>query len=213
MDRVYSTIEHLRLDDVALLAKIIGKGSPGPGQFQIARRLLRQFESIGGVLRTNHEDLVRIRGVSARSADEIVFQRSLVSAVARSDINRKPVLDNFEAVLRYCRVALSGAGKEVFRVLFLDNAMHLIADKCLQTGTVDHVTVYPREVVAAAIRLSASALILVRNNPSGGHRPSTSDIDLTRRIETAARPFAIKITDHVIVERNRNLSFREYGLI
>ena len=94
------------------------------------------------------------------------------SRLARGQVKKRPVLSSWSSVLDYCRTAMAFADKEQFRVLFLDKRNQLIADEVQQTGTVDHTPVYPREVVKRALELSATALILVHNHPSGDPTPS-----------------------------------------
>jgi DNA repair protein RadC len=103
--------------------------------------------------------------------------------------------------------------KEQFRILFLDRKNVLIADEVQQEGTVDHTPVYPREVIKRALELSATAIILVHNHPSGDPTPSRADIEMTKRIVEAAERLNITIHDHVIVGRSGHASFRSLNLI
>jgi DNA repair protein RadC len=99
------------------------------------------------------------------------------------------------------------------RVLFLDKKNQLIADEVLGHGTVDHAPVYPREVVRRALELSASALILVHNHPSGDPTPSSADVEITRQIVEAARTMRIALHDHLVVGRDGIASFKALGLL
>ena len=101
------------------------------------------------------------------------------------------------------------ADREQLRVLFLDKRNQLIADEVQQTGTVDHTPVYPREVVKRALELSATAVILVHNHPSGDPTPSQSDIAMTRQLAAALGTINVVLHDHVIVGRNREISLRK----
>jgi len=103
--------------------------------------------------------------------------------------------------------------KEQFRLLFLDKRNGLIADEVQQSGTVDHTPVYPREVVKRALELSASALILVHNHPSGDPTPSPADIKMTREIMEIAKPLGITVHDHIIVGREGHASLKGLKLI
>ena len=106
--------------------------------------------------------------------------------MARGEIDGREVLSSWNQVLDYCRAAMAFEEREQFRILFLDKKNALIADEVQQTGTVDHTPVYPREVVRRALELSATAIILVHNHPSGDPTPSRADIDMTKTIvETA----------------------------
>ena len=115
--------------------------------------------------------------------------------------------------LDYCRAAMGFEAREQFRILFLDKKNRLIADEVQQRGTVDHTPVYVREVVKRALELSASAIILVHNHPSGDPTPSRADIDMTRQIVDAARPLGVTIHDHIIVGRDQVASFRGLRLM
>src|SRR5207237_3812745 len=106
----------------------------------------------------------------------------------RGQTRKRPVLSSWSNVLDYCRTAQGFADREQFRVLFLDKRNALIADEVQQTGTVDHTPVYPREVVKRALELSASAIILVHNHPSGDPTPSAADIQMTQQIVAVANP-------------------------
>ena len=123
------------------------------------------------------------------------------------------MLSSWSAVIDYCRTTMAFADVEQFRLLFLDKRNALIADEVQQSGTVDHTPVYPREVVKRALELSATALILVHNHPSGDPTPSGADVDMTREIVNAARPMRIAIHDHLIVGREGHASFKGLRLI
>lgn len=102
---------------------------------------------------------------------------------------------------------------EQFRILFLDTKNALIADEEQGRGTVDHVPVYPREVVKRALELNAASIILVHNHPSGDPTPSDADINMTRQIDDAASTMAITVHDHIIIRKSRETSFRALGLL
>ena len=116
-------------------------------------------------------------------------------------------------MLDYCRSAKAFADPEQFRVLFLDTRNQLIADELQQVGTVDHTPVYPREVVKRALELSATAVILVHNHPSGDPTPSRADIQMTQQIIAIAHPLGISVHDHIIVGKDGHASFEGLGLI
>jgi DNA repair protein RadC len=128
-------------------------------------------------------------------------------------VAKRPVLSSWSAVIDYCRTAMAFAEKEQFRLLFLDKRNALIADELQQSGTVDHTPVYPREVVKRALELSASALILVHNHPSGDPSPSAADIRMTKEIAEVAKPLGIVIHDHIIVGREGHASLKGLRLI
>src|SRR5690606_1907185 len=110
-------------------------------------------------------------------------------------------------------VALQHEPREQFRVLYLDKKNQLILDEVQNRGTVDHAPVYPREVVRRALELSASALILVHNHPSGDPTPSRADIDMTRQVVEAGLSLNVTVHDHLVVGRDGVASFKQLGLM
>ena len=127
-------------------------------------------------------------------------------------INRNPVLTSWQAVLDYCALAVHGE-EERFHVLYLDRKNRLISDERLAIGTVDHVPVYPREVVKKALLLNAMAILLVHNHPAGDPAPSEADITMTKQVQEACAVLGITLHDHIIVGAGRELSLRAEGVI
>lgn len=131
----------------------------------------------------------------------------------KAGLEKRQVLDSWQKVMDYLQVSMGLAPVEQFRILFLDKKNALIADEVQQTGTVDHTPVYPREVIRRALELSATALILVHNHPSGDPTPSRADIQMTKKIVDIAGPLGIEVHDHIIVGLRTNVSFRSLQLI
>ena len=131
----------------------------------------------------------------------------------KGEVKKRAVLSSWSSVLDYCRGAMAFDDKEQFRILFLDKRNHLIADEVQQEGTVDHTPVYPREVVKRALELSATAIILVHNHPSGDPTPSRSDIVMTEAIVDVAKPLGILVHDHIIVGKDGHASLKNLKLI
>ena len=127
--------------------------------------------------------LREVKGLGDAAITELKIVQAAASRLARGQVQERPVLSSWSAVLDYCRTAMAFADKEQFRILFLDKRNQLIADEVQQTGTVDHTPVYPREVVKRALELSATAIILVHNHPSGDPTPSRADIQMTQSIQ------------------------------
>ena len=139
--------------------------------------------------------------------------QAAASRLARGQVRARKVLASWSSVLDYCRTEMAFAEKEQFRILFLDKRNQLIIDEVQQIGTVDHTPVYPREVVKRALELSATAIILVHNHPSGDPTPSRADIDMTQTIISTAKPLGIAVHDHIIVGRDGHASLKGLKLI
>ena len=146
-----------------------------------------------------------------------IVQLKVVAAaatrIARGELQERRQLSSWNDVIDYCRTSMAFADREQFRLLFLDKKNQLIADEVQQTGTVDHTPVYPREVIKRALELSATALILVHNHPSGDPSPSQADIQMTKAIVAIATPLGIAVHDHIIVGKNGHASLKGMRLI
>ena len=151
----------------------------------------------------------RSSGCAELSAQE---QATILAAreILAHHINRNPVLSSWTALMDYCALAVRGE-VERFHVLYLDRKNRLISDERLGIGTVDHVPVYPREVVRCALDLNASALILVHNHPSGDPEPSDADIAMTKEVQKACAVLGLTLHDHIITGAGREVSLRGRG--
>ncbi len=139
--------------------------------------------------------------------------RAAALRLMQGEIFKRPVLSSWKEVLDYCRAVMDFEAKEQFRILFLDKRNQMIADEVQQQGTVDHTPVYVREVVKRALELSATAMVLVHNHPSGDPTPSRADIQMTKEIVAAAKPLGVVVHDHIVVGKQGYASFRGLGLI
>lgn len=201
------------LPDYELLELLLFSALPRQDTKPVAKQLLRRFGSIAGVLGAPRARLKEIAGIGDKVADQLKIVEACSVRAARDAINEREPLDSWSRVTTYLQVAMGHAEVEQFRILFLDKRNGLIADELQQTGTVDHTPVYPREIVRRALELSATALILVHNHPSGDPTPSRADIQMTRQIIDIAKPLGVEIHDHVIVGRGITVSFKGMKLI
>ncbi len=194
--------------DYEMLEMILFRVFPRGDTKPVAKRLIARFGSFGDVVNAPNERLLEVEGVGQRAVDEIKLIRAAALKLMLADVKKREVLGSWNAVLSYCRAAQGFDERERFRILFLDKKNQLIADEVQQEGTVDHTPVYVREVVKRALELSATALILVHNHPSGDPTPSRADVDMTRMIVAAAQPLGVTIHDHIIVGRNGHASLK-----
>ena len=179
----------------------------------LARRLIDTFGDLNGVLSAPAIRLLQIKGVGDALVTELKLVEAAAHRMARAKIMRRHVISSWDSVLDYCHTVMAHRDTEQFRILFLDRKNVLIADEEQAKGTVDHVPVYPREVVKRALELNASALILVHNHPSGDPTPSDQDIQMTRQVEAAALALGMTVHDHLIIGKSREISFRATGLL
>ncbi len=201
------------LADYELLELILFAAVPRRDTKPIAKALLARFGTFPEVLAAPEARLMEVPGVGASVALHLKVVHAAAKRQAQAAVRERPLLSSWSTVIEYCRVAMAYEEKEQFRILFLDKKNALIADEVQQTGTVDHTPVYPREVVKRALELSATAIVLVHNHPSGDPTPSRADIQMTKTIVDIAAPLGIAVHDHIIVGRNGNVSFKGLKLI
>ena len=201
------------MPDYELLELILFRALPRGDTKPLAKRLLRAFGDLNRVLAAPPARLAGIDGVGPAVIEQLKIIEAVGHRMARARVIDRPVLSSWDALLSYLRSALAHQGTERFRVLHLDRKNVLIADEELARGTVDHVPVYPREVVRRALELDASALILVHNHPSGDPTPSEADIAMTLAIRDAAQLMGIVLHDHIVVGKGREVSLRGDGYL
>jgi DNA repair protein RadC len=192
-----------------VLFRAVSRGDTKP----LAKDLIAKFGSFAEVISAPPERLLEVDGVGEAIVTELKLIRAASLRLMKNGFINRPLLGSWSAILEYCRAAMAFEDREQFRILFLDKKNQLIADEVQQEGTVDHTPVYTREVLKRALELSASALILAHNHPSGDPTPSIADIDMTRRIIDAGGKLGITIHDHVIIGRKGHVSFRSSKLI
>jgi DNA repair protein RadC len=201
------------VSDYELIELILFRTIPQRDLKPLAKELIAMFGSFGEVVAAPQLRIEEVKGIKEATATDLKIVHAAASRLAKGKVHKKPVLSSWSSVLEYCRTAMAFADKEQFRILFLDKRNQVIADEVQQTGTVDHTPVYPREVVKRALELSATALILVHNHPSGDPTPSRSDIVMTEAIIDVAKPLGITVHDHIIVGKNGHASLKGLRLI
>lgn len=201
------------LPDYEMLELILFRAIPRRDVKPLARALLDQFGDFNGVLSAPRDQLENVDGVGEAVICELKIVEAAAHRLSQSRIRQKQVLSSWDALLDYCRTTMAHRPTEQFRIFYLDRKNTLIADEEQAEGTVDHVPVYPREIMKRALLLNASALILVHNHPSGDPTPSDADISMTRQIVRAAEALNIVLHDHVIIGKSQELSFRAEGYL
>ena len=179
----------------------------------LAKRLIAQFGSMGGVLTAPWEALAAVEGMGETSTAALKIAQAAALRMLKAAPMSQPILSSWEALLDYLRADMAHLTVERVRVLHLNARNMLIRDDHRGDGSVDQAAVQVREVVRRAMDLGSVSLILVHNHPSGSPQPSRQDIALTRQIIEAARPLGITVHDHVIIGRDGHSSMRAMALI
>ena len=201
------------MPDYELLELVLFRAIPRQDVKPLAPLLLEHFGDFNRVMSAPPARLRDVKGVGEAVIVEIKVVEAAAHRLARARVIDRHALTGWDALLEYCRTTMAHRETEQFRVLYLDRKNVVIADEEQGKGTVDHVPVYPREVVKRALELNASALILVHNHPSGDPTPSESDISMTAQVDSAARALGLTLHDHVIVGKSAELSFRSAGYL
>jgi DNA repair protein RadC len=201
------------LGEYELLELILFRAMPRRDVKPLAKSLIARFGSFAEVVSARPERLREIEGLGEAAIVELKIIEAAAKRLAKSAIERRLTLSSSSAVVDYCRTVMAFLDHEEFRVLFLDKKNCLIADEVQGVGTIDHAPVYPREIMRRALELSACAIILVHNHPSGDPQPSADDIHLTHQIIAVGKPLKVAVHDHLIIGKHGHVSLKGLRVI
>lgn len=201
------------LADYELLELQLMTAIPRRDMKPLAKDLIKEFGSYTEVISASPERLSEISGVGDNVITTLKLAEASAQKYAEGTVLRKPVLNNWQALINYCSTQIAYKKIEQFRVLFLDRQNRLIADEKMQEGTIDHTPVYPREIIKRALELGSTAIILVHNHPSGDPTPSREDIEMTNKIQEAGKQLGVLLHDHLIISKGGHSSFKTMDLI
>lgn len=201
------------LDDYELLELLLYRFIPRRDTKPIAKALLNRFGSLFGVFGASEKELAQTPNLGLKSASDLKIVAALISRALKREVVERPVLGSWTTVIEYLQHEMGHSSIEELRVLFLDKKNRLIEDVPMQQGTVDHTPVYPREIIRKALEISATAIILVHNHPSGDPTPSRADIEMTKKVIEIGAPMNITVHDHIIVGKQSHASLRGLKLI
>ena len=201
------------LADYELLELVLFRAIPRKDVKPLAKALIARFGTFAEAIAAEPPRLAEIDGMGAGAIAEFKIVEAAAQRLVKGAVTKRLPMGSFNEVVDYCRTSMAFGGREIFRVLFLDKKNGLIADEVQGSGTVDHTPVYPREVMRRALELSATAIVLVHNHPSGDPSPSSQDVKMTLDIIAIAKPLGVAVHDHIIVGRNGHASLRDMRLI
>ncbi len=203
------------VDDRELLELLLSGRRSVDNAAALAASLLDAFGTAPRVLAARPDRLRTMPGLSEDAIAALKAAEALGIRMARADMpdTVRPSLGSYDKVIAYCRTLAGHREVEEFHVLYLNRRNVLIADECLQKGSVCHTPVYPREICIRALELQASAVVAVHNHPSHCPEPSRADIDMTRRIKDALKIIEVTLLDHLIVTPTGAVSFQTRGLL
>ena len=198
--------------DYELIEYLLSLTIPRVDTKPLAKRLLDDFGGIGPLLGAS-ADTLRREGLTDAAIGALKIAESAALRMLEVRVEGQPVLSSWDALGDYLHAQMAHRRTEEVRILFLNARNMLIANEALWQGSVDEASVHVREVIARAIALGATAIIIVHNHPSGDPTPSTQDIRLTRDLVEAGRHMKVTVHDHVIVGAQGRTSMRAMGLI
>ena len=201
------------LADYELVEMILFQANPRGDTKPLARRLLKRFGDMAGLAAASNEQLGAVDGCGPAAIAAIRSMQAAAQAILRGRLQDAPVLSAWDQVEDYLRVAMGAAPREHFRVLYLDRKNRLIADEIASEGTVSQTTIFPREIARRALELSASAVLLAHNHPSGDPTPSREDVQMTARVAAACSAIDVTVHDHLVIAANRTASLKALGLM
>lgn len=179
----------------------------------IAKVLLARFGSLNNLIGAPIAEIMQVKGIGESAAIHIKSLHAILLRAGQQELENKPIMNSWSALLSYLKLSLANETREQFRVLFLNNKLKLISDEMMGDGTIDHAPVYPREIARRALELAAASIILVHNHPSGDPKPSGNDISMTRKIIQSLQSIEVEVHDHIIVGSQGTVSMKAIGLI
>jgi DNA repair protein RadC len=205
---VLATADHNGLTGIDVLEALLYVADPKAICRQTAEQAMQAFGSVGAVLSASVHDLTTRLGVNQQLAYALKAIYAGMRSVLREPIRERIEIGSFTALIDYVSLIMKHESVEVLRVLYLDRKNGLICDEETHRGTLDHVPLYPREIVRRALELGASAVILVHNHPSGDPTPSALDASMSQQVQRALSTMEITLHDSLIVGRNGVASLR-----
>lgn len=202
---------HDAMPEYELLELLLFNAIPRIDVKPLAKRLLSEFGDLNGVIAASKHRILKVDGSNEWVFYHLRVAEAFAHRMSQGRLRERDVVSSWDALIKYCRTVMAHRETEQFRVLYLDRKNILIADEAQAQGTVDHVPVYPREVVKRALELNSSAIIVVHNHPSGDPTPSLQDADMTRQLSVACDSVGVTIHDHVVIGKEDEFSFKQNG--
>jgi DNA repair protein RadC len=198
--------------DYELLEILLFAAMPRRDVKPLAKHLLVEFKNLWTLVNAPSERLLQF-GLNESVATTLRAAGAMALRAQKEEIVGGALLNNWQRIIDYCRMAMAHEVAEQFRLLFLDRKNRMLSEEVQQRGTIDHTPVYPRKIVKRALEVGAGAVVLAHNHPSGDSTPSKEDIAMARAIVEVCLPLGIIVHDHVIVSRSGIASFKNLGLL
>lgn len=199
------------LSDAELIAVFLRVGVKGKSAVELGRDMISHFGSLQGLFGANITEFSKIHGLGSAKYAQLQAVLELAKRAISEELQTQSSLSSPESVKQFLKLAIGSKQYESFNVLFLDVKNRLIKSEELFKGTLSHASVYPREIIKAALAHNAASVMLAHNHPSGSTEPSQADLTLTRTLKTALDLVDIRLLDHFIVANSQVYSMAEHG--
>lgn len=200
------------LSDAELIAIILRTGTRGKSAVELAQELINSFGDIRGVLACDFKQLHTVKGLGPAKYAQIAAVKTIAQRSLKVALKSKQALSDPMGAKNFLLTTMRDYQHEVFACLLLNSRNQLIRYEELFSGTIDGASVHPREVVKLVLKVNAAAVIFAHNHPSGDHRPSSADQEITKRLKHALELIDVRVLDHIIVGET-TLSMAEHGLL
>lgn len=201
------------LSDAELLGRLLYHGGRHGQNIRRAESLLQKFGGLRELQIACRQSADQREGLDDQAAAQIQLAHELVSRQLKQSLQRGVSLTSPAMTMEYLQTVLRDRNREIFTCLFLDTRHRVIASEDLFQGSIDGACVYPRIVAERAIRLSAAAVIVAHNHPSGVSEPSLADQAITRRLKDALLLLEIRLLDHFVVGDGPPVSMASRGML
>lgn len=201
------------LSDAELLAVFLRTGVAGKSAVDLGREMINRFGSLSKLFNATIAEFSAIHGLGSAKYAQLQAVLELARRSIYEELQSNASLSSPQAVKHYLQLLIGNKAHESFAVLFLDTKNRLITSEELFRGTLNHASVYPREVIKTALQHNAAAIILAHNHPSGSCDPSEADLRLTQTLKQALELVDIRVLDHFIIANPEVYSFAEHGLL
>ena len=199
--------------DYEVIELLLTLATPRKDCKDAAKASLKRFKTLQGVLEASPAALCEVPGIGPKNLLGIKLIKAIADRYLEKRLIHKDPLNNSGELFDYLYHGIREKSRECFTVLFLDAKNRVLATEILFEGTLTASSVYPREVILAALNHHAAALIFAHNHPSGDPDPSPEDISITRQLIFACRAIGITVHEHLIIGDNRYFSFADQGYI
>jgi len=193
-------------DELTILKKIITPVIGKETANEQAKILLKEFGSIKAILGSDSSSLNQTGRIHPDVGSEITKIKQIVEMILKIDVKTQPMIGNINQVIDYYRAIFIGKQKQEFHMLFMNQNNRFMGELCLQTGTVNEMQIYPREIIKAAFRYNSSKFLIVRNQPSGFAAPNMHDIELVRKINRISSHLKLQLFEYIIIGENNDCS-------